>query len=936
MSQHMIVRLLLTASILLLASSVFAVPPDELQPPVFVDCPGSVRATHCDDSIVRQFRAIIPNQPHAQGRVRYRLVGGCGTIDEKSGRWVWYPEPADTARAYDVTVAAYINNTNLETTPENYCRVWTWYRDNFGKLIWLQPPLSDYGYVPVYRVDAPGLTILPYRISEPDSCDHPVVSVFQIDPEPAGSITFIDSSLVVTLLPADNGKKFVVTYELTSGPFTYHGTVVIDTRPPFVPQFTNCPETLYASVGSQIRYQLHAVDPEYPELSAGIYYKLVSSDYSRPGSYRDGVFWFRARPEDAGREFEFELAAVYGDASTTGDQNCRFWVKVIENSPPEFVNSPCDVVQVAHADSPLEFSTTVTAIDPDSGDVVPRLFVQEVNPTPLNGYLFDPGTGRFQMTIHQSELGTQFSITIGASDLVDTAYCTFGYLHDYDALISLSIGHSFGAPQGFHERIDITATENAMALWGFDVLIGYNAAVLSFQTAIPGEIYDECAWEYFTYRYGASGNCNGRCPSGMLRIVGIAETNNGSAHPSCFAADAPFTLATLDFLISDDSTYKCTWQPIRFWWIDCGDNLFSYHDDWDVNPYGQSLATSRYVYDIDSTNEHRPFFLLPDGGEPFPRTTGVPDSCLIDDFHPQSRPLRLVNFYNGGIDIACSDSVDRCQAGDLNLNGTQCEIADVVLYVDGLLYGPRILTDSVCQMKASDANKDGFEWSLEDLVYLTYFVVGHPLPPVSPDTPSAHFLVSGSTIRVDPEVPLGAIYIIFDGSVVPTMNVAREHMAYSYDQNADLTRCLISALSAGESIHAGDLMTLDHPAAIRELSAVTDSGASVNEILLVPTGIDDPEPPLPASFFLYQNHPNPFNLETVIPFDLPQSGEVTLEIFNALGQSVHRRTAAYPAGNHQFTWNGHTDNGAVASSGIYYYRVSSNDHTRTRKMVLLK
>ena len=51
--------------------------------------------------------------------------------------------------------------------------------------------------------------------------------------------------------------------------------------------------------------------------------------------------------------------------------------------------------------------------------------------------------------------------------------------------------------------------------------------------AVPGQLFGICDWEYFTFRFGAQGNCDGGCPSGILRLVALAETNNGADHPEC-------------------------------------------------------------------------------------------------------------------------------------------------------------------------------------------------------------------------------------------------------------------------------------------------------------------------------------------------------------------------------------------------------------------
>jgi hypothetical protein len=110
---------------------------------------------------------------------------------------------------------------------------------------------------------------------------------------------------------------------------------------------------------------------------------------------------------------------------------------------------------------------------------------------------------------------------------------------------------------------------------------------------------------------------------------------------------------------------------------------------------------------------------------------------------------------------------------------------------------------------------------------------------------------------------------------------------------------------------------------------------------VIPFGADAVEPvadPLiPENLSLAQNYPNPFNPETTIEFALPHSGPVTLDVYNILGARVAQLVnSTISAGKFRVSWNGRLDNGQTAGSGIYYYRLTSNDGTLTRKMMLLK
>ena len=83
---------------------------------------------------------------------------------------------------------------------------------------------------------------------------------------------------------------------------------------------------------------------------------------------------------------------------------------------------------------------------------------------------------------------------------------------------------------------------------------------------------------------------------------------------------------------------------------------------------------------------------------------------------------------------------------------------------------------------------------------------------------------------------------------------------------------------------------------------------------------------LPVDFSLAQNFPNPFNPETLITFELGQNEQTRLEIFNLLGQRIRVLASGdLSAGSHQFRWNGTDDLGQLVSSGVYIYRLTTEN-----------
>ena len=88
----------------------------------------------------------------------------------------------------------------------------------------------------------------------------------------------------------------------------------------------------------------------------------------------------------------------------------------------------------------------------------------------------------------------------------------------------------------------------------------------------------------------------------------------------------------------------------------------------------------------------------------------------------------------------------------------------------------------------------------------------------------------------------------------------------------------------------------------------------------------------PTKFTLQQNYPNPFNPVTQINYELERSGDVVLELFDVRGSKVKTLVNNYhEAGMHQFTFDG-----SNMSSGVYFYSMTTNGISKTRKLVLMK
>jgi len=100
------------------------------------------------------------------------------------------------------------------------------------------------------------------------------------------------------------------------------------------------------------------------------------------------------------------------------------------------------------------------------------------------------------------------------------------------------------------------------------------------------------------------------------------------------------------------------------------------------------------------------------------------------------------------------------------------------------------------------------------------------------------------------------------------------------------------------------------------------NGVSVNQIGSI----------VPDEFELKQNYPNPFNPETKIKFDIPKSAYVRISVYNSLGQKITDLVNEYlTAGEYESNWNAKD-----FASGIYIYRLETENFAQTKQMLLIK
>jgi hypothetical protein len=117
------------------------------------------------------------------------------------------------------------------------------------------------------------------------------------------------------------------------------------------------------------------------------------------------------------------------------------------------------------------------------------------------------------------------------------------------------------------------------------------------------------------------------------------------------------------------------------------------------------------------------------------------------------------------------------------------------------------------------------------------------------------------------------------------------------------------------------------------LGAARDSLlAAIQGLVKAPSDVRRNANDAPKTYALGQNYPNPFNPTTRISYSVPQSGYISLKVYNVLGKEVAvlfegmRKAGSYVA----------TFNGTGLASGVYFYRLQTNNYTDVKKLVLMK
>lgn len=103
------------------------------------------------------------------------------------------------------------------------------------------------------------------------------------------------------------------------------------------------------------------------------------------------------------------------------------------------------------------------------------------------------------------------------------------------------------------------------------------------------------------------------------------------------------------------------------------------------------------------------------------------------------------------------------------------------------------------------------------------------------------------------------------------------------------------------------------------------------------TKITDNPDKIEKDFTLEQNYPNPFNPSTKIDYSLNKNGKTLLKIYNSLGQEIKTLVNSIQSpGSYSISWDGKDNNGNQVPTGTYFYRITQDNISITKKSILIK
>jgi hypothetical protein len=491
----------------------------------------------------------------------------------------------------------------------------------------------------------------------------------------------------------------------------------------------------------------------------------------------------------------------------------------------------------------------------------------------------------------------------------------------------ISIDRIQNAKSGERKTVVVRADNIAAQISSFNLLIAFDQSLSFVLQARPGDLHKNHGWEYFTYRLISRDTVSAHMPGynvHLINVIGIASLSGNTPQQitgqSFVLTEIDVILATMIGSFSDE-----TWTPFSFFWRDCNDNVLT-------SLGGDTIYTANALFENMSDFEPR----FPVSFE-FPGYGHSTSTCPP----PQNEEVvQRVEYVNSGIWSFVIDPAEECLNGDVNLNGIPFEVSDLVLFIDFFIYGIPILPwPPQASIDQTDCNCDSMVLSVADVVCFIRKVLNYEsagkIPVSAYDSPVVLLEKDSNNSKMNLHVvtDVALVYLRINSASNSTINnedFIFSHRAHRSGQIGDTITMMLIDLQGNPVLNAGEHKLFEYTGSAElEIAAWFVDMAGNESSFKLENAV------LPENPELLQNYPNPFNPSTTIEFNLPANSNWQLEIYNIAGQLI-RNYSGISSGLTKVNWDGSNSLGIKVASGVYFYKLVSNDITTTRKMLLLK
>ena len=435
-------------------------------------------------------------------------------------------------------------------------------------------------------------------------------------------------------------------------------------------------------------------------------------------------------------------------------------------------------------------------------------------------------------------------------------------------------------------NVYLDACGDCFCLGGFVFSIEYDPSIISVLDVERGAAI--MFGEYWNVVYNFEG-------LGTIRVIFINDLNDQQEPRLICDIDPQAPLFRIEFLLSGEYEYPADFcNPICFMFDVDGENHWDYNNVSDEGGY--------HIWINDGCDD-------------------APDSTVYGTLE--------LDMFCGNLKVVDCDII----RGDINLNGLTFEVGDAVLLANHIM-DPGAFPFTLRQMIAADANQDGLRATVGDLIYIINMLNGVGGGKVAPLDVVATIAMpadaSGNVdVTVSSEVSVGGALVSINHTDVELGVPTVDGMNIDYSDNGDVMTVLVYNMD-GVSFAPGSNVLFTVPVlsegeiSFSEVSVSDNRGALLN-------GQVSYEAALPTEFAVSQNYPNPFNAKTSFKLEVPTTSDITVNVYNVAGQLVKAMNMHLDAGVHSVLWDA-----SDVASGVYFYKVTADDFTKTMKMTLLK